>query len=101
MTVERPASVRLCAADIVPTVASCSVGKALSQLPTPWPQLELVRGSSMNTIKEIQQLNEEELKRGISFKGSWHWQYRASSWVYVGGLDQRLSIGDVICVFSQ
>ena len=55
----------------------------------------------MNTIKEIQQLNEEELKRGISFKGSWHWQYRASSWVYVGGLDQRLSIGDVICVFSQ
>ena len=56
---------------------------------------------AMSTIKEIQRLNDEELKRGISLEASWHWQYRSSSWVYVGGLNNQLSVGDVIAVFSQ
>lgn len=56
---------------------------------------------AMSTIKEIQRLNDEELKRGISFEASWHWQYRSSSWIYVGGLYNQLSVGDVIAVFSQ
>jgi len=56
---------------------------------------------AMSTIKEIQRLNDEELRRGIALEASWHWQYRSSSWVYVGGLYNQLSVGDVIAVFSQ
>ena len=56
----------------------------------------------MNTIREIEKINEEELKRGIAgTSASWHSQYEKAPWVYVGNLDHALSEGDVICVMSQ
>lgn len=57
----------------------------------------------MNVIQEINGINHEELRRGIvgGEAGSWHQQYRESSYVYVGGLSYELSEGDVLCVFSQ
>lgn len=57
----------------------------------------------MNVIQEINRINHEELRRGIvgGRAGSWHQQYRESSYVYVGGLSYELSEGDVLCVFSQ
>lgn len=57
----------------------------------------------MNVIQEISRINEEELKRGIigGSSGSWHQQYRDSSYVYAGGLPFDLTEGDVLCVFSQ
>jgi RNA-binding motif protein, X-linked 2 len=56
----------------------------------------------MNTIKEIKQINAQELKRGIAgTSASWHQQYAHSAWVYVGNLDHALTEGDVICVLSQ
>jgi RNA-binding motif protein, X-linked 2 len=56
---------------------------------------------ALASIRSTAELNEEELRRGITLEASWHWQYRTSAWVYVGGLDSRLSVGDVICVLSQ
>jgi len=56
----------------------------------------------MNTIKEIERINEEELSRGIAgTSGSWHSKYLKSAWCYVGNLSHDLSEGDVICVMSQ
>ena len=55
----------------------------------------------MNVVREIQRINEQELKLGVSGKGSWHHKYRDSAWVYVGGLPFELTEGDVICVMSQ
>ena len=56
----------------------------------------------MNTIKEIERINEEELSRGIAgTAGSWHSKYLKSAWCYVGNLSHDLSEGDVICVMSQ
>ncbi len=57
----------------------------------------------MNNIKEIGHCNEDELRRGLfgGEPGSWHEQYRDSSYIFVGGLPYDLSEGDIICVFSQ
>ena len=56
----------------------------------------------MNTIKEIQKINDEELERGIAgTSASWHSKYKSSSWVYVGNLDHALTEGDILCVLSQ
>ena len=56
----------------------------------------------MNTIREIQKINQEELDRGIAgTSASWHSQYSKSAWVYVGNLDHQLTEGDVISVMSQ
>lgn len=32
---------------------------------------------------------------------SWHGDYKSSNWIYVGGLDYRLTEGDVLTVFAQ
>jgi RNA-binding motif X-linked protein 2 len=55
----------------------------------------------MNTIREIQRLNEQELSLGVSDSRSWHAQYARSAWVFVGNLAPELNEGDVLCVFSQ
>lgn len=55
----------------------------------------------MNTIKEIQRINEEELRLGIPIEQSWHWKYKNCAWIYIGGLSTELTEGDIICVFSQ
>lgn len=55
----------------------------------------------MNVIAEIQRINERELELGVPYEGSWHQKYRASAWVYIGGLPFELTEGDVLCVMSQ
>jgi len=56
----------------------------------------------MNVVREIERLNERELQNGVSnTKGSWHYDYTDTNWVFVGSLEKNLSEGDVICVFSQ
>lgn len=55
----------------------------------------------MNVVAEIARINEGELKRGLKLEQSWHYRYKDSAWIYVGGLEPRLSEGDVLCVFSQ
>ncbi|KAL3943222.1 MAG: hypothetical protein SGBAC_002712 [Bacillariaceae sp.] len=56
----------------------------------------------MNTIREVEKINQQELERGIAgTPASWHSQYRNSPWVYVGNLDHQLTEGDTLCVMSQ
>jgi RNA-binding motif X-linked protein 2 len=56
----------------------------------------------MNTIREIEKINQEELDRGIAgTSASWHAKYSKSAWVYVGNLDHELTEGDILCVVSQ
>jgi RNA recognition motif-containing protein len=57
----------------------------------------------MNVVREVNQINLEELRRGIdgSSSASWHATYANSAWVYIGGLEGVLTEGDIVCVFSQ
>ncbi|KAI9783302.1 MAG: hypothetical protein M1816_001434 [Peltula sp. TS41687] len=55
----------------------------------------------MNNIRQIQALNKRELENVVSPEGSWHQDYRDTSWVYIGGLPFDLSEGDIITIFSQ
>ena len=60
---------------------------------------------TMNKIAHIQRINAQELKSGIicldERSASWHVKYLSSAWVYVGGLSDRLSEGDVVCIMSE
>ncbi|THV08138.1 hypothetical protein K435DRAFT_707713 [Dendrothele bispora CBS 962.96] len=53
----------------------------------------------MNVVKEINKINDAELKLGSS--GSWHDDYKDSAYIFVGGLNTELTEGDVITIFSQ
>ncbi|KAG8897633.1 hypothetical protein FRB99_008017 [Tulasnella sp. 403] len=53
----------------------------------------------MNVVKEIQSINAKELEMGS--KGSWHDQYKDSAYIFVGGLHNGLTEGDVVTIFSQ
>jgi len=55
----------------------------------------------MNIIKEIEKINKEELRLGISESASWHAKYKNSAYVFVSGIDYEFSEGDIICIFSQ
>jgi RNA-binding motif protein, X-linked 2 len=51
----------------------------------------------MNTIREIEKINQHELERGIAgTTASWHAQYANSAWCYVGNLDHELTEGVLI-----
>lgn len=52
-------------------------------------------------IRQVRLLNKREAELGIEYSGSWHYEYRDSAYVYIGGLDPSLNEGDVIVVFSQ
>jgi RNA-binding motif X-linked protein 2 len=50
----------------------------------------------MNQIREIENLNRQELERGLAgTSASWHSQYAKSPWVFVGNLDHELTEGKV------
>lgn len=55
----------------------------------------------MNSIREIQRINEAELRAGVFGKGSWHDDYKHSAYIYIGGLPYNVTEGDIICIFSQ
>ncbi|KAL8275688.1 hypothetical protein Esti_000251 [Eimeria stiedai] len=56
---------------------------------------------AFSNINAVQRLNAEELRLGITGEASWHHQYRDSCYIYISGLDPRLTEGDVAIVFSQ
>uniref|UniRef100_A0A0W0FM52 RRM domain-containing protein n=1 Tax=Moniliophthora roreri TaxID=221103 RepID=A0A0W0FM52_MONRR len=53
----------------------------------------------MNVVKEINRINEAELKLGGT--ASWHDEYKDSARIFVGGLNFELTEGDIITIFSQ
>lgn len=55
----------------------------------------------MNAIREIQNLNKRELENAVSIEASWHNDYRDTAYVYIGGLDFKLTEGDILTIFSQ
>jgi RNA-binding motif protein, X-linked 2 len=55
----------------------------------------------MNAIRKTKQLNDRELEACTPSSASWHRDYADTAFVYIGGLDARLSEGDVITIFSQ
>ena len=55
----------------------------------------------LTKVRKIQQLNEQELQRGLIGKKSWHDDYKDSAWLFIAGLPYDLSEGDIICAFSQ
>ncbi|SBT79278.1 RNA-binding protein, putative [Plasmodium malariae] len=52
-------------------------------------------------IRDIERLNEAELNNIGNGDSSWHDQYKDSSYIYIGNLDNRLTEGDIVIVFSQ
>ncbi|KAL8449190.1 hypothetical protein Emag_003710 [Eimeria magna] len=56
---------------------------------------------AFSNINAVQRLNAEELRLGITGEASWHHQYKDSCYIYISGLDPRLTEGDVAIVFSQ
>ena len=55
----------------------------------------------ISKIKQIQRLNEQELKYNISETASWHYKYRDSSYIYISGFPKEVTEGDLVIVFSQ
>ncbi|GAM84225.1 hypothetical protein ANO11243_022190 [Dothideomycetidae sp. 11243] len=55
----------------------------------------------MQSIKQIQRLNERELDHAIPPSASWHTDYRDTAYIYIGGVPLDLSEGDIITIFSQ
>ena len=46
----------------------------------------------ITNMKNLQKINDRELEMGIAgTKSSWHWEYKDSAWVYVGGLPYDLT----------
>ena len=69
-------------------------------------------GGRMNRVKEIERINAKDLQLQLAadtvgnagvwdVNKSWHAQYKDSAYVYVGGLADGLSEGDVIVICSQ
>src|ERR1700730_2218450 len=61
----------------------------------------------MNVIKQIQRINDEELKHGLTHtSGSWHQTYissksATSAYIFIGNIHYELTEGDIIVIFSQ
>lgn len=55
----------------------------------------------MQTIRQIERLNEVELQKCIPPNASWHTDYRDTAYIHIGGLPFELSEGDVLTIFSQ
>lgn len=55
----------------------------------------------MNAIRRTAELNARELADVTPPTASWHRDYSDTAFVYIGGLDPRLSEGDVLQIFSQ
>lgn len=55
----------------------------------------------MNAIRQTALLNKRELENAIPSSASWHADYRDTAWIYIGGLPNDLTEGDVGIIFSQ
>ena len=56
----------------------------------------------MNQVNAILKMNADELTHNIAgTTASWHEQYKGNAWVFVGGLVENLTEGDVLAVCSQ
>lgn len=54
-----------------------------------------------HNINAVARLSEREIHYKTKPLETWHKQYRKSCYIYVGGLDYRLTEGDLVVVFSE
>ena len=57
--------------------------------------------SNYDKIKQIQKLNDEELKYNIPPSASWHTKYKDSAYIYISNFPFEITEGDLVIVFSQ
>lgn len=55
----------------------------------------------MYNINAQNKIRELELQEGLEGNRSWHHRFKDSAYIYIGGLDPKLTEGDVVIVFSQ
>lgn len=55
----------------------------------------------MNGIRKINEINQKELESGVSDLGSWHYDYKDTCYLFLGGLHPDLKESDIITIFSQ
>uniref|UniRef100_A0A5F4VZ89 RNA-binding motif protein, X-linked 2 n=1 Tax=Callithrix jacchus TaxID=9483 RepID=A0A5F4VZ89_CALJA len=55
----------------------------------------------LTKVKKIKEMNEREVQLGVADKVSWHFEYKDSAWIFLGGIPCELTEGDIICMFSQ
>ncbi|TKA72333.1 hypothetical protein B0A55_06755 [Friedmanniomyces simplex] len=55
----------------------------------------------MQSIRQVQRLNDTELEKVVPSNASWHTDYRDTAYIYIGGLPFELSEGDILTIFSQ
>ncbi|EMG46913.1 hypothetical protein G210_2820, partial [Candida maltosa Xu316] len=55
----------------------------------------------MNTIKQINQINQKELNSNTSYTASWHYEYRDTNYLYLGNIPFNIVEKDIIIIFSQ
>ncbi|KAK1080654.1 RNA-binding protein Cwf29 [Friedmanniomyces endolithicus] len=55
----------------------------------------------MQSIKQVQRLNDTELEKVVPSNASWHTDYRDTAYIYIGSLPFELSEGDILTIFSQ
>ncbi|KAF2160470.1 hypothetical protein M409DRAFT_29091 [Zasmidium cellare ATCC 36951] len=55
----------------------------------------------MQSVRQIERLNQVELDKCVPPNASWHTDYRDTAYIYIGGLPFELSEGDVLTIFSQ
>ena len=55
----------------------------------------------MQKVRDVERLNAAELEANVPLSGSWHQAYRASNYVFVGGLARELTEGDLETLMSQ
>ena len=74
--------------------------------------IKWARKQRMNAIKHVERINAKDLQLQLAsdtvgnagvwnVNKSWHAQYKDSAYVYIGGLSDGLSEGDVIVIASQ
>lgn len=56
---------------------------------------------AMQSIRQIERLNQVELDKCVPSNASWHTDYRDTAYIYIGGLPFELSEGDILTIFSQ
>eukprot|EP00919_Chromeraceae_sp_WS-2016_P070735 GHVR01167659.1.p1 GENE.GHVR01167659.1~~GHVR01167659.1.p1 ORF type:complete len:104 (-),score=18.91 GHVR01167659.1:230-541(-) len=55
----------------------------------------------MYNVRAIKKRSEWELQHSVVGEASWHHEFKDSCYIYIGGLDYRMTEGDVVIVFSQ
>ncbi|ODV80857.1 uncharacterized protein CANTADRAFT_46698 [Suhomyces tanzawaensis NRRL Y-17324] len=55
----------------------------------------------MNAIRKLNQINQKELEQNTSYESSWHYDYRDTAYIYIGGLPYNIAEKDILTIFSQ